>query len=53
MLRSSTAIRAAAKRPPYSASATNEHTTGIRVEWVEMGWLMGPSARKVIAELPM
>jgi hypothetical protein len=53
MFRSSTAMRAAAKRPPYSASATKEQTTGMRVEWVEMGWLMGSSARKVIAELPM
>jgi hypothetical protein len=25
----------------------------MRVEWVEMGWLMGSSARKVIAGLPM
>jgi hypothetical protein len=41
MFLSSTAMRAAAKRPPYSASATNEQTTGMRVEWVEMGWLMG------------
>ncbi len=53
IFRSSTTIRAAAKRPPYSASTTNEQTTGMRVEWVEMGWLMGPSARKVIAGLPM
>ncbi len=38
--RSSTAMRAAVKRPPYSASATKEQTTGMRVEWVEMGWLV-------------
>jgi hypothetical protein len=32
----------------------NEHTTRMRVEWVEMGWLMvGSSARNVIAGLPM
>jgi hypothetical protein len=53
MARSSTAMRAAAKRPPYSASATKEHTTGMRVEWVETGWLMGSSARKVVAWFPM
>jgi hypothetical protein len=28
-------------------------TTGMRVEWVEMGWLIGSSARNVIAGLPM
>ena len=44
---------AAVKRPPYSASATKEQTTGMRVEWMEMGWLMGSSARKVVAWLPM
>jgi hypothetical protein len=33
--------------------AADEQTAGMRVEWVEMGWLMGPSARKVIAGLPM
>ena len=37
--RSLVAMRAAAKSPAYSASATNEQTTGIRVEWAEMGWL--------------
>jgi hypothetical protein len=35
------------------ASATKEHTTGMRVDWVEMEWLIGSSARKVIAGLPM
>ncbi len=36
--RSLVAMRPAAKSPAYSASATNEQTTGIRVEWVEMGY---------------
>ena len=35
--RSSTPSRAAAKIAAYSASATNETTTGILVEWAEMG----------------
>ncbi len=30
----------------------NDRDAG-RVLWVEMGWLMGSSARKVIAGLPM
>jgi hypothetical protein len=35
------AIRAEAKVPAYSASATKEQTTGMRVQWVEMGWFIG------------
>jgi hypothetical protein len=38
------AMRPVAKSPPYSASATKEQTTGIRVECVEMGWLRGESS---------
>ena len=37
--RSSSAILAAAKIPAYSASATKEQTTGMRVECTDMGWL--------------
>ena len=37
ILRSSVAMRAAAYKPAYSASATKEQTTGMRVEWQEMG----------------
>ncbi len=37
------AMRAEAKVPAYSASATKEQTTGMRVQWVEMGWLGGES----------
>jgi hypothetical protein len=48
MRRSSRASRAAAQRPAYSASATNETTTGILVEWAETGWLMvGSSSGRV------
>ncbi len=39
--RSLVAMRVAAKSPAYSASATNEQMTGIRVEWAEIGWLRG------------
>ena len=39
IFRSSVAMRAAAYKPAYSASATKEQTTGMRVEWQEMGWL--------------
>ncbi len=39
MMRSSVAMRAAEKRPAYSVSKADEHTTGMRVEWAEMGWL--------------
>ncbi len=52
------AMRLAAKSPAYSASATNEQTTGIRVEWVEIGWLRGassewsPRKRELPATLP-
>ncbi len=42
--RSLVAMRPAAKSSAYSASATNEQTTGIRVEWMEMGWLSGASS---------
>jgi hypothetical protein len=35
--RSLVVMRPAAKRLAYSAFSTNEQTTGIRVEWVEMG----------------
>ncbi len=39
ILRSSVAMRAAAYTPAYSASATTkEQTTGMRVEWQEMGY---------------
>ncbi len=34
---SSVTMRAAANKPAYSASATKEQTTGMRVEWQEMG----------------
>ena len=44
--RSFVAMRPVAKRPPYSASATKEQTTGMRVECVEMGWLRGESSGK-------
>jgi hypothetical protein len=49
------AIRAAAKTPAISASATKETTTGMPVEWVEMGWLIEASGSiaKTFAELPM
>jgi hypothetical protein len=43
-LRSSVAMRAAAYEPAYSASATKEQTTGMRVEWQEMGWLAQSSS---------
>ena len=39
--RSLVAIRAEAKVSAYTASATKEQTTGMRVQWVEMGWLSG------------
>ena len=39
ILRSSNAMRAAAYKPAYSASATKEQTTGMRMGWQEMGWL--------------
>ena len=39
--RSLVAMRAEANVPAYSASATHEQTTGMRVQCVEMGWLMG------------
>ena len=42
--RSLVVMRPAAKRLAYSAFSTNEQTTGIRVEWVEMGWLSGASS---------
>ncbi len=38
-------MRAAAKTPAISASATKETTTGMRVEWAETGWLTGASVR--------
>jgi hypothetical protein len=38
------AMRAEAKVPAYSASATKEQTMGMRVQWVEMGWLSGASS---------
>ncbi len=44
ILRSSVAMRAAAYKPAYSASATKEQTTGMRVEWQEMGWLTQSSS---------
>jgi hypothetical protein len=31
-------------QPAYSASATKEQTTGMRVEWQEMGWLTQSSS---------
>ncbi len=34
-------MREEAKAPAYSASATIEQTTGMRVEWDEIGWLSG------------
>ncbi len=43
--RSSVAIQAAAKTPAYSDSATKERTTGILVEWAEMGWFTQESSR--------
>jgi hypothetical protein len=42
--RSSVAMQAAAYKPAYSASATKEQTTGMRVEWQEMGWLTQSSS---------
>jgi hypothetical protein len=48
-------MRAAAKTPAISASATKETTTGMRVEWTETGWLSGASvsmAEKFV-ELPI
>ncbi len=48
MRRSSTAIRAEAKRAAYSASGTNDTTIGILVEWTETGWLMGVSSARVL-----
>ncbi len=53
--RSSKAMRAAAKTPAISASATKETTTGMRVEWAETGWLTGASGSKAkkFVELPM
>ncbi len=33
-----------ANTPAYSASATKEQTTGMRVEWLEMGWLRNSSS---------
>ncbi len=44
IFRSSVAMRAAAYKPAYSASARKEQTTGIRVEWKEMGWLTQSSS---------
>jgi hypothetical protein len=44
VFRSSVAMRAAAYKPAYSASATKEQTTGMRVEWQEMGWLTQSSS---------
>ncbi len=44
ILRSSVAMRAAAYKPAYSASTTKEQTTGMRVEWQEMGWLTQSSS---------
>ncbi len=44
ILRSSVAMRAAAYKPAYSASATKEQTTGMWVEWQEMGWLTQSSS---------
>ncbi len=43
-LRSSVAMRAATYKPAYSAFATKEQTTGMRVEWQEMGWLTQSSS---------
>jgi hypothetical protein len=47
MRRSSMAIRAEAKRVAYFASATNDKTAGILVEWADTGWLMGVSSARV------
>jgi hypothetical protein len=41
-------MQAAAKTPVISASATNETTTGMRVEWAETGWLTGASGLKQV-----
>jgi hypothetical protein len=50
--RSFVAMREEAKAPAYSASATNEQTTGMRVEWDDIEWLrssIGEVAEKVRA----